>query len=233
MNMSFSSLNTHFFQYDTKTEPRLLRSGSFAGVQTVPLPDGRGSVFEAYFNGKQSGDEYYQQHLSQLQQSAITFDQPINTENTRQHIENTTKESETRDAKTIEPHEIDNQKPGKAQPSIAQTEPVTNHPVDLLAPLLTLIETTLKPIAAAVLPNPIITPITPNKSTLMLQPNPLQAKPAYNPHQLFVQGNQVELTLNTHRLNKQEVTQLKTVIKQWLVQKGYQLNRLIINGVQE
>ena len=52
-------------------------------------------------------------------------------------------------------------------------------------------------------------------------------------YQLFLNNNQIELTLNTTHFSKQQSNELQKSIKQWLTNKGYSLKQLIINGVAQ
>lgn len=56
---------------------------------------------------------------------------------------------------------------------------------------------------------------------------------AFKNHQIFIQGNQIELTLNTANLSKQEVQDLKKMLKKWMTNQGLVLKQLIINGIQQ
>ena len=60
------------------------------------------------------------------------------------------------------------------------------------------------------------------------------ASPAsFKNYHVFTDEACIELTLNTRALSSQESSQLQRTIKQWLVQQGYTLKTLIINGVKQ
>lgn len=69
-------------------------------------------------------------------------------------------------------------------------------------------------------PLPLNKPILPADSTV-------------KPYQLYVTNNQIELSLNTAHLSQSQLDELHLLINDWLIQKGYTLKQLIINGIQQ
>lgn len=52
-------------------------------------------------------------------------------------------------------------------------------------------------------------------------------------HHLYTDKNEVELSMNTNGLAKEESIALQQTVKQWITQKGWALRQLIINGVKQ
>lgn len=61
----------------------------------------------------------------------------------------------------------------------------------------------------------------------------LRADSTVKPYQLFLTNNQIELSLNTAHLSQSQLDELHLLINDWLIQKGYTLKQLIINGIQQ
>ena len=72
----------------------------------------------------------------------------------------------------------------------------------------------------------------PDNKSSTLQKSLLTPTPpsVFKHYHLYLNENQVELTLNTTYLSKQQISQLQKFIHQWLSQKGYTLKQLMLNG---
>jgi hypothetical protein len=183
-------------------------------------------------NKKPKSDDYYWQHQNQLQRSDLTFNElgskPKN--------------------QVMFP-----EKPALLQPEEKRTDiclmPEVVHinmPLDGCSSKLThLSEFEMKqvsPILDIILQNPtnhsenkmmnLAVSKTNHYQTLMSNKT-LPRHSMFKNYQLFLDNNQVELTLNTSHFSKQQTNELQTTIKQWLTSKGYSLKQLIINGVQQ
>ena len=180
-----------------------------------------------------SGDEYYWQHQEQLEQSSLHFnpqpnhqkiweqiDEPLNS----LHLENPIS-SET----TI----------------ISPTQTFSNYQSEKFINNL-LIE---EPLAQSFMqksqkPPQIMTPIGSSNTRLTIekseQPEEIKATAfqqynnnQFKNHHLFIQDEQVELTLNTKDLTSKEQRELTQAMKDHIKNNGLGLRKLIINGVEK
>ncbi len=55
----------------------------------------------------------------------------------------------------------------------------------------------------------------------------------FKEHQLFIQGEEAEFSLNSVNLTQQQSEELSQLVKEWLRSKGIRLQQLIINGVKQ
>ena len=177
-------------------------------------------------------DDYYWQHQNQLQQSAISF-KPVKMDANPQ-IKPKLVEETCVSQQQIYPVQLDvadHVELQKSEPQLSADQP---HPATkiVIEQLITRIKKSIEQLkiqsehAIAEQPN------IPNIANLT--PMPLTAVPiTFKNYQLFLNDNQVELTFNTSGLSKQQINELHNVVKQWLVQKGYALKQLTINGVQQ
>ena len=179
-------------------------------------------------------DDYYWQHQHQLQQSDITFNAKpqelsnpglsdnrnprLSTENREQSIENDLDVMVSIVSEALHPEKI---------------EPPTNdnRSVNTTAKILHLA------LQAAIVEHSrgldVMAHDSQTNVTNLSQQPMLALASVFKHYQLFLDGNQVELTLNTTHLSKQQVSELHTFIREWLNQKGFTLKQLILNGEQQ
>ena len=180
-------------------------------------------------------DDYYWQHQSQLQQSEISFNQLIHENKT--HL---TREDSPSVKVAVTPSA-----PIKASPHslrvtivIEKCMPTSMHLTQW--DLEQLITHLAKSASAIVSPDvseprasgsvPLTFPLSNGRSSDSA--SPAFASP-FKSHQLFFDGNRVELAFNTTQLSKPQITELQRFIQQWLSKKGYALKQLTLNGVQQ
>lgn len=190
--------------------------------------------FEQWLNTptkKNSGDEYYWQHQDQLEQSSLHFDpQPlVNQEHKHEVIirpnliESTPSPMPTTSIPIQQNHF--SYQPEKNNNTLLISEQLTQIFVDLkqeLDQILTPDGSTNAPLKS------IMAPRTEEiKATDVQQCNHHQFKN----HHLFIEEEQVELTLNTKDLNPKEQRELTKMMKHHFKNKGLTLSKLIINGV--
>lgn len=205
-------------------------------VPVAPRPDpsnGRpADNFAAWLNSpvlSRSDDSYYWQHQAQLQKSALQF-QSTQSEITKQWATDTTEPSNlvlSAEQNTNLPMTSTGASSG-LRSFLSAPEPLS---VSDLEQLNSLLQTGSK--QALILHDVRIMrridadKIAPNRSPRLIP----QTSGANKSHQLFLTDLTAELSLNTSKLNREEVQDLKKIIKQWLNDKGYALTRVIINGV--
>ncbi len=173
-------------------------------------------------------DNYYWQHQNQLQPSALTFQALVQDKKAPAAA---TSEA----AETSEPRPFD-----KATLSTTLVITIKSQmPAEIMLrhfDVDALINGVNKQInAQAILPQLGVAQSVINQTKTITQSGTVTS-PAFvsfkNPH-VFIDEHCIELTLNTRALSLQEANALQRTIKQWLVQNGYALKTLIINGVQQ
>lgn len=173
---------------------------------------------------------YYWQHQSQLQQSALTFNSTINAAEAQQ-LSNNNIIKET----PIPPLKIDDSSSItclsiKIETNTASSTNLTPLNIDqFIAHIKTNTEQTV------CMQNNILSKDVHNKTRLNAIPKQnASSVSAFKHYQLFTDDSQqVEITLNISQLSKQHLNQLKQFIQQYLTQKGYRLKQLMINGVKQ
>jgi hypothetical protein len=190
--------------------------------------------FEQWINTptkQNSGDEYYWQHQDQLQQSSVQFNsQPLAHQQEKQ---------ETPEGSKL----MVNPSPPEATISIPSQQKYVSYPLEktdnnyLSAEELTKIIIDLEQELTQFM-TPDGTANTPLKTDKIAQLKAIKTADydQYNNseiknHHLFIQDQQVELTLNTQELNFKEQKALTQMMKHHLKNKGLILSKLIINGV--
>ena len=174
-------------------------------------------------------DDYYRQHQDQLQQSDLKFSPMTMTPGKKP---------------MAEPVENSNARTN------SQTDParlIQQNTKTLAEPDCALIKTSSSPMMS---PERLNTTIKTLYATAVIQqenkledelpknsrPNPANINPVLpNPmvfknHQLFINNNLAELSLNTTQLSKDETRELQKLVKQWLSNKGHVLKQFILNG---
>lgn len=177
-----------------------------------------------------SGDEFYWQHQDQLQQSQVTFESlPMAKQNAKPAISPETKISSN--------HLLPVPAETEQFPSIIesyQREPVTNSQESPL--FLQELSTELQQLCSQL-------PIVENNNALIAK-TPISIKSEekrsietrtvqsqLKNYHLYIQDDEVEMSLYTQDLDHQEQLELKNMIKLNLKHKGLSLKQLIINGV--
>lgn len=181
-----------------------------------------------------SGDEFYWQHQSQLQQSCLKF------ENHSKQVQ----QGET----SLQTSEIDNVITAPYSTPDNVDVPMQSNTNNSKAPPLNRLKlqsTEFMRTIAALDQNCSQTPVpepysyssrsAPDKSTSE-QPNSVDYTThntgQFKNYHLYIQNDQVELSLHAEDLNKEEQLELKQMIKLNLKNKGLSLKQLLINGVQ-
>lgn len=209
--------------------------------QSVPLPTQsaayapeRDEGFEQLLHSptKQTKDgDYYWQHQDQLQQSALTFYSLNHNVRIAKEINGVMKINEPTNCP------IDEANLEVAQHQIrfeTETNAISRELNSLsdceLNELVTLIKKTIEALGNSVEQKPNDKPIVRSiKQQEISSPSALPDAVLKN-HQLFLNNNAAELSLNTSRLSTQEASELKKLIKKWLINKGFTLKQLVING---
>ncbi|MFJ1268017.1 hypothetical protein ACD661_05570 [Legionella lytica] len=189
--------------------------------------------FEHWLNNpaKQStGDEYYWQHQTQLQHSELHFDaKPLQSSKTD---EVSPKQSEPVVSSSTQVQET--QYFALLSTPIAAMENATasHQSENKLMPLLTALEQALEqsPVPMPIHTNQYTQDTSASKEVNNVS-NSMTTTLQFKNNHLFIQGEQAELTLNLHTLDKQEQNELVQLIHNYLKKKGLVLSRLIINGV--
>lgn len=188
--------------------------------------------FEHWLNNpakQSSGDEYYWQHQTQLQQSELHFDaKPLQTLKTEQLLSKQNEPVFSPSAQVQKPQHVALQ-----NTLITATADTTSpySPENKLIPLMTelkhVLEQSSLPMQTSQSTQNASTIKEANSISNSMMTSALQFK---NNH-LFILGEQAELTLNLHTLNKQEQNELVQLIQNYLKKKGLVLSCLTINGV--
>ncbi|CAM2806737.1 hypothetical protein [Legionella worsleiensis] len=180
-----------------------------------------------------SGDEYYWQHQEQLQQSSLTFAKKPEHE---QHTEEPLKK-DTDNAANNTIHQTMYDTVTSSQ-KLNEMNPHTNKQgADLSTELIKSLMIDHYNSPNYPVPEPVYRsadcPINVTKikdSPSVSDQNDSQSQ--FKNHHLFIEHNEVELSLNAHDLNEKEQNELKRFLKLNLKQKGFNLKQLLINGVQ-
>lgn len=193
--------------------------------------NGHDVYFDALLNSsvkQNSGDEYYWQHQNQLQQSALRFN-PLCVK----HIE----QLEFEPTETGKPCINLQTDTSDTVQQISNSSIKTGCEVIETALLPMIPEQSNKTVKAVFeqvmiyLENKLEDKLTRNDAhKLILSKQPIADTVIFKNHQLFIDNNVVELTLNTSQLSKDETSELQKLVKQWLANKGYILKQFIING---
>ncbi|KTD51320.1 hypothetical protein [Legionella quateirensis] len=181
-----------------------------------------------------SGDEFYWQHQDQLQQSSLQFKHhPVLDQHGDNVSERSTTDtlSTTSDPKTV----IDTD----------QMQQTTEHSKTNSNNRLTLLSTELMRAIVELKQNNSQLPVSESNSASKINASEkLQfektrsaefkdlCKGQHKNHHLFIQNDEVELSLYAEELDKEEQLELKHMIKLNLKNKGLSLKQLLINGVQ-
>lgn len=181
-----------------------------------------------------NGDEYYRLHQHHLQQSALSFT-AITTEPNQKHVIDEPSppitDNPTHSAR------LDNSSVSAIKPQTASQSAIDGKTVRDTAPVMSEQLLALKTIITAYLADldkPITAPDISPRANTAVSDKGLQHRRAITPsYQLFLNGNNAELALNTQQMSKPDADDLHTLIKQALAAKGYRLGKLIINGVTQ
>ncbi|MDR3501307.1 MAG: hypothetical protein P4L79_01830 [Legionella sp.] len=177
-----------------------------------------------------TGDEYYWQHQTQLQHSELHFDaKPLPAPKTDQEFPKENEPVFSMSFPTQEPQNFELQ--NMLMTATDNTTP-SYSPENKFAPLMTELE---QAIEQSSLPQPIHTSKLTQDASAIKETTSCSNRMAttleFKNNHLFIQGEQAELTLNLHALDKQEQNELVQLIQNYLKKKGLVLSRLIINGV--
>lgn len=189
--------------------------------------------FEHWLNSpskQSSGDEYYWQHQTQLQHSELHFDaKPLPAAKTEQMLPKQNGPAFSIPAQMWAPQHFELQ--NTLVTATDNTAP-SYSPENKFAPLMMELEQALE---QSSLPLPMhISKLTQDASATKAttsSSNSVTTTLQFKNNHLFIQGEQAELTLNLHTLDKQEQNELVQLIHNYLKKKGLVLSRLIINGV--
>jgi hypothetical protein len=191
--------------------------------------------FEQWINtpAKQnSGDEYYWQHQEQLQNSSLNFEKHL--------LEQQGHES------TIAKEKLSTHSSSSLQPSVENHSSLalTNEPVAhannaksyLFSPSQHYLKQNQEPYQQ---PIAVTTSLAKNRAIESLKAKEtdivqytMPQTPIKN-HHLYIQNDEVELSLNTQELNRIEEQELRQMIQLNLKIKGLSLKQLLINGVKK
>ena len=177
-------------------------------------------------------DDYYWQHQSQLQQSALTFNPLVGKAS---HPEITSFDKAIVKSPALVATDIEQQLTHLCI-IMDNYVPMSTTIAELgIEQLIDGISTTLNPTGrhaeAEITDQAVVNKYS--KQPISNQPLLQSTLLSFKNHQLFLSDNALELTLNTTHLSKQQASELQKLIKQWLTQKGYTLKQLMINGVQQ
>lgn len=192
--------------------------------------------FEQWMNnpaGQNSGDEFYWLHQQQLQNSDLRFESLIQEQNNQPATADILKEQSTllNQAEFVKPvasrplpfiaeptalfHPTDNSlRPLKKDPIHCSQK--KNQQAIPSMPLLNINSKTHVPVTKE--------PKTPEHRAI---PSPLKK------HHLYIENQEVELSLNTQELNHHEEQELRQMIRLNIKGKGLSLKQLLINGVKK
>lgn len=178
-----------------------------------------------------TGDEYYRQHQNQLQQSALTFKSSVavkelspktTAEQLNQPNQRLPASQLNLSAQLIRHSIVANVE--KPQESCIPTEADFN---ELITNIEIFSNQQADTLSAKISERPQL------KSNLTAIRNTSVPDTPFKNHHLHITENAVELTLNTSQFSGKQAKEIQTLIKQWLQNKGYRLQQLIINGVQQ
>jgi hypothetical protein len=177
-----------------------------------------------------SGDEYYWQHQNQLQQSSLRFTAMGSRDEKKQNIASPIQLEKS----AVLPQEVPKSEtqfdteftPDEFHPNSNFTEQVSSmyaHVEDELSHLL----------SPNSIDNPFLTKeiVIPKKMIRTSQPT-ADCSSFFKNHHVYIEGNDIELTLNTKELNEHEQKELQHLIKSHLKKQGFSLKQLIVNGVK-
>lgn len=192
------------------------------------------SEFEHWLNTPAkdaTGDEYYWQHQQHLQNSELHF----------QHKEQNPKQQALELAQTnsssspmgIEEKIVELTKPKNNSTFTKQEEQSSA----LLPEFKLFISKLLDKLESnnLVLKTELISVKDPEQETspqYLTRPS-LTQKPEVKNHQLFINDKEAELSLNTSQLEPQHNKELIKLVKSWFRQKGFYLQKFIVNGVKQ
>lgn len=174
-----------------------------------------------------SGDEYYWQHQQHLQRSALTFNgidgnkktppatlaaQSTNQVNESNRVVPDNMASALTPRASIPDNTVDENNTAPLHIDLETTDPIQQQGVATKNPCLQKAPSAKK---------------SPATSTIIPKAPPQMD---YKKHHLFIESDNIELSLNTQGMNREESHTLRQLIKQWLAKKGLRLTKLIING---
>ena len=179
-----------------------------------------------------SGDEYYWQHQSQLEQSRVQFDSLAQVNTAKKQIvisgikdENIRPSCSSADLMdnplVLDFSTINDKIPNKA--TSVNTTPEAISPLNQTMPTNLVLEK-----ATSTIIN--------NENTAQVEEINSFIQEHYHKflknHHLFIHNNQVELSINTHALTDHEKKDLTLIMKHYLKSQNLSLHKLIINGVE-
>ena len=180
-----------------------------------------------------SFDNYYWQHQNQLQPSALTFQALVQDEKSRvgPHAEALV---------DFESQRLDNHTGKNVPLTTTLILTIKSHSSSAIIPRPFDVESLLNEMNQPF--NPQTNPLEPNLMQRVANPTNVRVKrcavtpttlSSFKNHHVFINDDCIELTLNTCTLSLTEANALQQSIKKWLIQNGYVLKTLIINGVQQ
>ena len=196
-------------------------------TQTSAQDSGFDGLLDPTIQPRQA-DDYYWQQQNQLQPSAITFNSNINEPKAQITIEPVPKKAPITSSTSTETSPFISKKIMPIEPSTSELSISSKLDVQQFITALDKTIEHMGNITEHTITNPFEAKTKINTKP-MLTPT---STATFKNYQLYLNDNQVELTLNT-TLSKPQITELQQFIQQWLSQKGYTLKQLMINGVKQ
>ena len=178
-----------------------------------------------------NGDEYYWQHQNQLEQSSVRFDpKPLVLQPKKQEIPASSNPEKNTPSPALTSTIPVQHGYFSFQPETRDVRQLKN--VELSKVIIDLEQELTQIMAPYGETNEPLETDTPLKTKEINSADiQLCNKYQFKNHHLFIQDEQVELTLNTKDLNHKEQRELTQIMKHHLKNKGLNLSKLIINGV--
>lgn len=181
---------------------------------------------------KNTGDEYYWQHQSQLQQSDLHFDaKPLEAHQSKYILSNDGDNSF--DSSMAHAQQEPTQSYNKRSDSVQKTEPDNSYPAKVTSLLIESEQLVESPLLSEIQTHQqMTTEATTESKTERTNEIPLNPLTHFKNNHLFLEGQQAELTVNLNHFTKEEQKELIHIIQDYFKKKGLVLSRLIINGVK-
>ncbi|WP_298626866.1 hypothetical protein [uncultured Legionella sp.] len=183
-------------------------------------------------SGSNTGDEYYWQHQGQLQKSSLRFEQHIL--EAKPQKSPFAKDTLVCDSHLLFPHSDENQLLViTTDEASALTNKVENcllsRPEDYSSHIKEQDQQSIAMMTSQAQPQTV-------ESLKTIEAHAIQSRISQTivkNHHLFIENDEVELSLNTQELNRLEEQELREMIHLNLKHKGLSLKQLIINGVKK
>lgn len=179
-----------------------------------------------------NGDDYYRQHQDQLQQSDLNFSPMTMSPEKKPMAEPLENLKASTNNQTDPACLIEQNTKALAEPDCALIKTSSS---PMMSP--DQLNTTIKALHAAAIiqqENKLEDELPKNSRPNPANINPVLQNPmVFKNHQLFINNNLAELSLNTTQLSKDEARELQKLVKQWLSNKGHVLKQFILNGEKQ